>query len=83
MSNTDLSKMSVEELCNQLCKWAVRSSPGVSVSEAIAEIDRRTRVPGIRTAPMAPMFRFAIGVSEAWADGWNACLAKIKEMRDA
>lgn len=43
----------------------------------------QNRVPnrvGVKTYKEAPLSDMRGSV--AWANGWNACLAKIKEMRD-
>lgn len=82
---SDPSKMSVEELVGV----AVRSAWPTSTAETetttasvIAELERRCAVPEEADWSNSPP-RYGRSQGTVWAKGWNACLARIKEMRNA
>jgi hypothetical protein len=72
---SDLSKMSVREL--------VMHAQQVHWNNAIAELERRTKVPDTASNTLGPWHPDIMGGANiCWVYGWNACLDKIKEIRN-
>ena len=78
MPVSNMTKMSVRELLEE---W--ENNPNFDARERITcQLERRCVVPDAAKPANAPA-GYSKTEEQMWVSGWNACLAKIKEMSDA